>query len=153
MRSLILVLLIATSVAARAEEKRLSREALDAQLIRAEPSFWFGYRLRKGDATVGPGVFASGLSDAVRGSTAGERHARHARIWSGFAFGFGINTLAFLAASVGVYAQNHFNNNDTAAILLGTAAVSFALEALSTVEREQEVMLSISAYNHDLIRF
>jgi hypothetical protein len=147
---------LASTVAARAEEpaqKSLSRETLDAQLIRAESSFWFGYRLRQGDHTIGPGLFCAGLSGAVRGSAAGERHAKHARIWSGFAFGFGINTLAFLAASVGVYAENHFHNNDTAAILLGTAAVSFALEALSAVEREQEVMKSISAYNYDLIRF
>ncbi len=132
--------------------------------LRLESDFWgvYGVKLSRSGQEFGPGFLASGLEDAVRGSTDAERHANSAQIWAGVNLGFGLASAGLLVASLvtyeapggGVGGWPDFVPRDggirTAALNLGWL-LSLTASVVSRYMTYEAIMLSVNAYNRDLV--
>ena len=155
-RVLVIVAVLLIAPDARAQPAPPAPD-VEARFLRVDSSAWSELKLTKGGVEVGPGFLYTRMSDAVRGSPTAERHARHARIWRGFAFGFQVTTLATAlggAIDLGIEngsAGSHSSFPTVASVLFIAAGVSYLGAMIVQQSLQSEILRCVNAYNYDLV--
>ena len=131
--------------------------------LEVRPSFWgsYGLRLHRDGADVAIGFLARDLDDAVRGSPAAERHARHAQIWAGIQLGATATAAGLMVADLLTYPGDHGGDlSGWPDFVPGADAprwsylgmgwfIALALGVVARYQAYEEIAIAVNAYNRD----
>lgn len=152
MSRLLIVSLLVVLGAGPATAKDADNTAAARRFLKVESSTWdwFGIVLRKDGHKVGPEFFGVVPSEAIRGSIESERHARRARIYQGFSFGFGVAGFGLLMGSYAARQAEH-RWSDTSLILGAGGLASILGSFVCAMGRDRAMLEAVNAYNYDLV--
>lgn len=154
------VALVGTTIAARVPLARAepvtpvpTQATLESQFLRAEASTWdlFGVKLSRNGLQVGPRFFAVVPDEAVAGSAAATRHASHARVFHGLVLGLTTAAVGLVAGGLAMHSSNDDRWTDGSRLMVWGGVASFLLAGPCAILRQNEILATVDAYNHDLV--
>ena len=159
-REAVMVALVAATTAARLPQARAesvtpvpSQATLESQFLRAEVSSWdlFGVKLSRNGQQLGPHFFSVVPDEAVAGSAAATRHASHARVFQGLVLGFTTAAVGLVAGGLAVRSSNDDRWTDGSRLMVWGGVLSELLAWSCALFRQNEILATVDAYNHDLV--
>jgi hypothetical protein len=126
---------------------------LESRFLRAEMSPWdtFGLKLSINGQQVGPRFFSVIPDETLAGSSEAQRHASHARVLHGFGLGLVLTGVGLLIGGLQVAASNGGDWNNTAKFMVAGSALAVFAAYFLALQRQNEILAAVNAYNHDLI--
>lgn len=130
-----------------------TQATLESQFLRAEASTWdlFGVKLSRNGQQVGPRFFSVVPDEAVAGSAAATRHASHARVFHGLVLGLTTVAVGLVAGGLAVHSSNDNRWTDGSRQMVWGGVLSELLAWSCALFRQNEILATVDAYNHDLV--